>query len=881
MKAVLVDARNFDQVVDRIEQEVVEAPHVGFDIETFDRPHPGIIEYKSGKRLVFDHKRTKVAGFSLYAPERPNTWYFNLNHADAVNRIPWHKARRVLDVKPKTVPWVIHNANFEETMMAESLNFDVGEYVDTMQLAVSTFGPDEYDVNDFAKIHGWEFSHLIPAVVKEFCGFDRGIYELNSNQATLLGKVVGKETDSAWSYNGFNKSIAYGYGLKQLTKNLLKMEIGSFDQLLKDCNAKDMSEVTGEQCAQYGGDDAYYCLLLMHKLLGMIKPAALTAFCRQENPMVAVYSDIWRKGCRIEPKAVEAKLADERQNEVDQMEALKAACQAALPFPDQPNEKLMEVEGWYAKNWKKYRARFENWKKEGSKPGDHFNVTHYMMARVMYYDLFGMKPIIEKSKIQSDGEARGKLLEKAKGNAKDALKAMNGLAGIEQRIKLYLEPYLLLTDPDTGKVYPNVSSQLATRRMAASYPNTMQLAKRGESTYIRGFYTPDNENDMNPYRERKALEYNQKYGLSIPSQEAWERVRQETDEGDCRHGIMSIDLSQIELVLIGEMSGDPAFAEAYGQLPYKDLHLTAGASILAAVAGRPDFTRDDFMLLKKGLNPKGIELKDEKGNPLEPAAAYKFNRGNAGGKGANFEFWYSGYLATTAERRGLGGEAVQTLVQAYQDAFPIAVGWRQDKASEAAATGRLALPDGHERVRYEATIEWQIMMKNYFREISAHMDEESAAAIRKFGDMVVKKISKRAVNQLINALIQGSCAAIIKRSILGIKKVIDQYDCRFMFPVHDELVFSCRWDHMLPAIKAFKPIMANHPDFVKNLVMNSSASIGRSFQPFNPDNPEKVPFGQMELDEAPAMPWVPKDQIGGPMTDEIILKTVEYMKNGK
>ena len=114
----------------------------------------------------------------------------------------------------------------------------------------------------------------------------------------------------------------------------------------------------------------------------------------------------------------------------------------------------------------------------------------------MLYDLMKLPIVREKGKVQSDGEARGQLMEKATGPALDLLRAMNGIAGIDQRIKLYLKPYKLLIDPETDKIYSNISSMLATRRMAASNPNVMQLSKDKDAAYIRGFYLPDTEDDI-------------------------------------------------------------------------------------------------------------------------------------------------------------------------------------------------------------------------------------------------------------------------------------------------------------------------------------------------------------------------------------------------
>lgn len=870
----LVDARNIDALEAEIMAELATAPMVGYDIESEDsEAHAGILEYRKNETAkCFDFRRMRVTGFSTHVPGSTKCYYFNVGHADVENRIPWSRAEAILACKPATSPWVIHNAVFERIVMRNDKNMELGDVICTLQLAVSAFGPDEYQRDQLGKLFSWPLVNLIPRIANEFATFDRYSYEMTTQQAKLLGKVVAKESTSEDSYNGFNREIAWGYGLKGLVRKLLGGEIGDFKELLAKFGAKHMGELTGEQAAQYGGDDAYWCVQVLYKLLGMIKPEALKAYQETEVHMSEVFSRITTDGCRIDHDEVKAQFIAEKQNRIDTEAQIKDLIQAALPFPEKPHAELAKREDWYAKNYKKYRKMLVDWKRDDKKP---INLTHYMVVRTVLYDLFGLPVALEKGKVQSDGETRGQLMEKATGGALEVLKAMGRLAGIDQRVKLFLSPYSLLIDPETDKIYPQVSCMLATRRLAGSNPNPMQLAKGGDAAYIRGFYLPDNEDDLNPFRRKKALEFMDQHGISsLTETEAWRCWRDEHNF-DPRHGIMSIDLSQIELVLIGEFSGDSKFAEAYGQLPYNDLHQTAGASILAALTGRPDFTREDFLALREGKNEKGIPLVDVKGRVLTPEEAYKYNRGNDGGKSANFEFWYSGHLGTLAERRGLKGQAVNDLVQGYVDAFPEAVQWRQNIASDVQLSGEVILPDGHRRVRYEATHAWQATMRHFFRSLSEHMDPTAYKAVEAFADIVVRKISRRAQNQLINALIQGSCAAIIKRSILGILRLIDQFDARFMFPVHDELVFSVNYQHMLPFMRMAKPIMQTHPDFISKLVMNSSTSIGRTFQKFDV---KKAPFGQIELDEAPkGLSFIPASMIDKPMDNEHILKTVEYL----
>src|SRR3546814_16956870 len=114
-------------------------------------------------------------------------------------------------------------------------------------------------------------------------------------------------------------------------------------------------------------------------------------------------------------------------------------------------------------------------------------------------------------------------------------------------------------DPETSRVYPSVSSKLATRRLAASFPNPMQLAKQGNSTYIRSFYLADDDD----------------------------------------HLVVSADWSSVELVLIGDFSADPGFKDVFGELSDGDLHSGDAAEWLAMKALQ-GLHEEEFKLLKFG-----------------------------------------------------------------------------------------------------------------------------------------------------------------------------------------------------------------------------------------------------------------------------------------
>ena len=123
-----------------------------------------------------------------------------------------------------------------------------------------------------------------------------------------------------------------------------------------------------------------------------------------------------------------------------------------------------------------------------------------------------------------------------------------------------------------------------------------------------------------------------------------------------------------------------------------------------------------------------------------------------------------------------------------------------------------------------------------------------AGGIGAFGDWVIKKMKTRAGNQGVNAEVQGTCATIAKRTILTMNKVIQSkgYDARFMFPVHDELIYSVHKDQVVAFLRDLRAAMCSHPDLFKSLVLDASVAIGRNFGAYDS---VKNPYGQLELDE--------------------------------
>lgn len=605
INTILLDRRNYETELPRIVKAVAACQFCGLDVETQDDArHAGLNLFMKvnedtrkragNKKLVFDHRRTVMTGFSVYPEGCDRAWYINLAHADVENRLTWDEVKRILDARPANGFWLSHNAPFELVMFAACHGLDLDNVICTMQLSVTAFGDDVYDI-DLFKTQG--LNHMDHWPMAMMCAAQKGgveremVWQLTSEARAdlkvlglrsmpddlrsayleamkvahpdkggapgkaelvnaayerlkgdnweevedeessrrrfnrdvdeIIGKICTKEADSSACYNGYVYDLAYGHGLKQLVQRIFGHQMGTFRETIGD-NAH-MGQLTGEQVREYGAEDAYWVVPLFRWLLDYVartSPNALDTFFTQENPMIYVYADLWRGGMRVNLPAIEARRVAERAEYANLLRSLRAALRGCKTFPEQPNPELVKRQPWYVSGYSRYRAKIQKfmdyedvdddfeevcrvkgavstaWIGERGGVTDDFSVMHYMPVRTMMYDLLGGKLQFKMGKLTSDGEARGRLKIWLEENDPDPCKlqvmdCLAAMAGVETRMKLYLTPYVHLTDPETGKLYPTVNSLLNTRRLGASTPNPMQLAKRGESTYVRGFFEGD------------------------------------------------------------------------------------------------------------------------------------------------------------------------------------------------------------------------------------------------------------------------------------------------------------------------------------------------------------------------------------------------------
>ena len=281
----------------------------------------------------------------------------------------------------------------------------------------------------------------------------------------------------------------------------------------------------------------------------------------------------------------------------------------------------------------------------------------------------------------------------------------------------------------------------------------------------------------------------------------------------------------------------------------------------------PGLTEEEFLGFKQNKNPNNRELRHLlTGEIQSPKDFFKYTRGTPVGKGANFNYWYSGALGTVGENLGWTSEEMWAGVDRYRNRFPEAEEWRVGICDFISKYGYIELPDGHRRERFEATSQWWVAMQRKFAQ------QGGGVALEGFSELFMKGMQTRARNQAVNAMIQGSCAGMAKQAILAINRRADHRFFRFMMPIHDELVFSVHKDYVLEFIEIMRTAMNDQPTFVKNLPLHCTVAIGKTFGVND----------QIELDEAdPIEGVIPEKYAGLPLPQEIVQDVIDYVMESK
>lgn len=578
---ILVDRTNI-AAMDKYFCEMFSVPNIlcAFDIETSQRKaHAGIKKlmkvddegFSHGKKLLFDYKRTKLVGASFYfgstAPGK--AFYINFGHADTQNAISISYLFKWLDLcKANNGTLIIHNVQYEYATILGSYNYTLPNTLCSLQLCVTAYNPDEYRKGDLTMAVSNGIRDMIAEIERVFGNYEYG--SLSFKQEELLNKFCAKSGKATTSYEGIIKGISYGYGLKKAVKSWFGYQMAEFTDTLGD-NA-DMESLTAAEVVSYGADDAIWAYRLFFRVyayLQQVNPEVIATYLNVENPITRVFAETTIGGMRVDHKAILKSQRDMRKDVAKVLVEFKQELRKCMPstLPDM-HPKLQKYEKWYKpESHQKYFDYLQRWlatpddvsdfeictqvkcatgnawiedeKGPNVKPKALLSINHYMAMRYVLFAILDLPCDATGGKIQSDKDARKEMAEKIEGGH-PILKLYEKLGSAEQAFKLYITPYLCLIDPETQRMHPVMSSMLATRRTSCSNPNGQQLAKRGDSVFVRGYYLADDPDSV----------------------------------------IVSADWSAIELVGVGANSQDPEFLAAYGQRPHADLHSAAAAGVL-------------------------------------------------------------------------------------------------------------------------------------------------------------------------------------------------------------------------------------------------------------------------------------------------------------
>lgn len=841
-KLILVDKNNI-QEWDEVFIEKFSNPNnlSAFDLESSQRlAHAGIKKlmkvddegYSHGKKLLFDYKRTKVTGASFFFGGG-QAFYINFGHADKENAISMDYLFKWFDLcKANNGTLIIHNVQYEYAVLLGSYGYTLPNTLCSLQLCVTAYNPDEYKKADLSMAVSSGIRDLIPEIERNFGDYEYG--SLTFKQEELLNKFCAKTGKSTTSYEGIVKSIAYGYGLKKAVKSWFGYNMVEFKDTLGD-NA-DMESLTAQEVLSYGADDAIWAYRLFFRIynyLQQINPEVIKTYLEVENPITRVFAETTIGGMKVNHKAILTSQKEMRKEVAKVLVEFKQALREYMPEQLPPlHEKLLKYEKWYKEaSHEKYFNYLKQWLAlpddasdydictqvkcatgnawiedelgPNAKPKAMLSINHYMAMRYVLFVILDLPCKATGGKIQSDKDARKEMLEKIEGgNA--ILELYEKLGSAEQAFKLYITPYLCLIDPDTQKMHPVMTSMLATRRTSCSNPNGQQLAKRGDSVFVRGYYVADDPDQV----------------------------------------IVSADWSAIELVGVGANSQDPEFLAAYGQRPHADLHSSAAAGVLKQ-------SMEEF---KARLDRKDMRT--------------------ILGKGSNFEYWYSGWLANTAKRMGWTLDQTAEAVKGYVNKFPVAEQWRLTLIENLKNRGYVKIADHHTRTRFEATQEWYDMMWQVFASYGS-------SALLNFARAALKRIQRRAYNQGVNFAIQGLCAALAKQTIIRVVNKIKDSErrARFMLLIHDELLFSVPRKEAAEFCDFLYNEMIQDSEMFPNVKIDSSVAVGYTFQPFDVIN---AAFGQIELMEMQKkVPVISEDRWEAKATSEERDAIINYLTIGR
>lgn len=407
---------------------------------------------------------------------------------------------------------------------------------------------------------------------------------------------------------------------------------------------------------------------------------------------------------------------------------------------------------------------FTEWVNSYFKGDPIFKISNKQMCHLLY-DVMKC-PIVVRGKATANMRAKGVYEGNPAGNdlamqyalrdMKDQPEIVAVLQGLKlmqmvrTRRSLYYKKYPLFVHWKTGKIHGS-HNQCATntRRASESKPNKQQLPKHPK---IEG----------QPARFRETI------------------VPHRSDAV-----VVSMDFDSQELRIIADESQDPNMVACYVGDHKKDMHSLTGVGILQK-RGVKGWDYETFKEVLDSPNHKDYKL-------------IKLQR--ALGKKCNFTTEY-GAMAPKLAATMLCSEAeAQDMIDAKEEAFPVAGQWKESLIALARAQGFIESMSGAKRHLRDALVE---------------------------GDRWVQSKAER---QGVNYRVQGSAAEMTKKAEGRMWKdgMFAKFDAVYLGPVHDECLASVRIVDLPTFLPRMHACMVGPFAAMRTVPIESSISFGPSF----------------------------------------------------
>lgn len=247
--------------------------------------------------------------------------------------------------------------------------------------------------------------------------------------------------------------------------------------------------------------------------------------------------------------------------------------------------------------------------------------------------------------------------------------------------------------------------------------------------------------------------------------------------------VVSMDFSSQEILLLAEWSHDPVLELAFTGNPPLDMHSKTGVGIWNRT--NDPLTYEEFKAII-----------DDQTHPLHK----KIKKARALGKTVNFGSQYRMAAKKAASVMLVTEEEAQTMLDAKAEAFPVSEAWALKEMEDVKQTG---------------------------------VSKTLLGAVRHLGPALLsddKYEAGKAERQTLSFRIQGSAAEMTKQAegAMWDMGLVQKYDCRVYFPVHDEVVASVVVSDLEPFLLDMHKAMVR-PYANMRLPIRSSVSFGPSF----------------------------------------------------